>query len=84
MSLKDKSSVVDELLSLCGWKINKLMGVMEGNQMTSLAAHLSPSILQWIKKQVISYLPVAVNIYCIASNYGWSHINTRSHLVARV
>lgn len=55
VTLSDKSSMVDELLSLCGWKINKLMSEMEGNQMASLMAHLSPNILQWIKKQVCVY-----------------------------
>ena len=51
-SLSDKSSIAEELLSLCGWKISKLMNEMEANQMASLMAHLSPNILQWIKKQV--------------------------------
>ena len=56
ISLTDKSSIVDELLPLCGWKINKLMSDMEGSQMASLMANLSPNILQWIKKQVCSLL----------------------------
>ena len=54
ISLTDKSSIVDELMSLCGWKINKLMSEMEGSQMASLMANLSPNILQWIKRQVRS------------------------------
>lgn len=55
ITLNNKSSIVGELLSLCGWKINKLINEMEPNQMASLMAHLSPNILQWIKKQVCGY-----------------------------
>jgi len=53
VTLSDKSALVGELLSLCGWKINKLMNEMEPSKMASLMAHLSPNILQWIKKQVL-------------------------------
>jgi len=42
----------EELLLLSGWKINKLMSQMEANEMASYIAHLSPKVLQWIKKQV--------------------------------
>ena len=44
----------EELLLLSGWKINKLMSQMEANEMASYMAHLSPNVLQWIKKQVKS------------------------------
>ena len=56
LTLDDKFLIIDELLSLCGWKINKLINEIEGNQMASLMAHLSPNMLQWIKKQVINLL----------------------------
>jgi len=45
----------EELLLLSGWKINKLMSEMEANEMASYMAHLSPNVLQWIKKQVKSW-----------------------------